>query len=677
MPASSVIASTRAVVLSCAPPDAGAARRIGEALREAGFEVWFGQVGSPGEAPEPLVRQRIQECALFMPIVSPHTKASPREEFRREWRLADERARLMERQTPFIIPVAIDGERDADAHYPESFHKAPWLRWVEGEAPASFCARLGALLEEGGTGAARRATHPPGATPVRDQAAPPRRPGEVRRWIGPGAAVLLLVALVSVQPWRQARRDLAESGTEAGIGAGIGGAGAAPENSIAVLPLVDLGDRPGEDFLTDGLSEEVIDRLARIPNLDVAGRASSFSFKGANQNIPVIEQQLQVAHVLAGSLRRSGDRLHVTVELMRAGSDHAQWSATYDREIRDLWAMEDDIARTVAGELKLGPAPRPRAANSRGTPDGEAHEQYLIGRELQRRGGSDDWRLSIASLRKATVLDPGYAAAFAALAYSEASVADLAADAAELQRADSDAAQAVTLAPDAPDGYAVRGYIRTFLTWEWPGAEVDLERAHALQPGDSDTLSNLAALLARLGRLPQAIGLAKRAVELDPRSTLVWVRLGRYLTANAQYAAADAAIRRALALQADNPSALVELGTLRLVEHNAPEALAAFRRIRGEDGITGVAMAQYSLGQRSASNQALVEAIARHAAGMTYEIAKVYAWRGEKDLAFEWMEQAFRQHDAGLCFLKFDPLLDALRHDPRFAALLREMNLPD
>ena len=433
----------------------------------------------------------------------------------------------------------------------------------------------------------------------------------VRRWIGPAAAVLLLVALLSVQPWRQARRDLdAEPGP-------VVGAGAAPENSIAVLPLVDLSDRKGDDFLPDGLSAEVIDRLARIPNLDVAGRASSFTFKGANQNIAVIEQQLQVAHVLAGSVRRSGDRLHVTVELMRAGNDQALWS------------------------------------------------------------GSDDWRLSIAPLRKATALDPGYAAAFAALAYSEASVADLAADAAELQRADNDAAQAVRLAPDAPDGYAVRGYIRTFLTWEWAGAEADLERALALEPGDSDALSNHAALLARLGRLPEAIGLAKRAVELDPLSILVWVRLGRYLTANAQYAAADAVIRRALALQGDNSSALVELGTLRLVEHNAPEALAAFRRIHGEDGLAGVAMAQFALRQRSASNQALVEAIARHAAGMTYEIAQVYAWRGEKDLAFEWMEQAFRQHDAGLCFLKFDPLLDSIRHDPRFTAMLREMNLPD
>ncbi len=501
----------------------------------------------------------------------------------------------------------------------------------------------------------------------------PRTPGATRRWIGPAAAVLLLVALLSAQPWRQARRDLAEPGT--GIGAGA--AGAARENSIAVLPLVDLSDRKGEDFLTDGLSEEVIDRLARIPNLDVAGRASSFSFKGVNQSIPVVELQLQVAHVLAGSLSRSGDRLHVTVELMHAGSDRALWSGTYDREIKDLWAVEDDIARSVTGELKLGPAPRLRVASSRETPDGEAHEQYLIGRELQRRGGSDDWRLSIAALRKATALDPRYAAAFGALAYSEAGVADLAADAAELQRAETDAAQAVTLAPEAPEGYAVRGYIRTFLTWEWAGAEADLEKALALEPGDSDALSNHAALLARLGRLPEAIGLAKRAVELDPLSTLVWVRLGRYLTANAQYAAADAAIRRALALQADNPSALVELGRLRLVERNAPEALAAFRRIHGDDGLTGVAMAQYSLGRRGASNQALVEVIARHAAGMTYEIAKVYAWRGEKDLAFEWMEQAFRQHDAGLCFLKFDPLLDTIRHDPRFPALLREMNLPD
>ena len=492
----------------------------------------------------------------------------------------------------------------------------------------------------------------------------------VRRWIGPAAAVLLLVALLSVQPWRQARRDLdAEPGP-------VVGAGAAPENSIAVLPLVDLSDRKGDDFLPDGLSAEVIDRLARIPNLDVAGRASSFTFKGANQNIAVIEQQLQVAHVLAGSVRRSGDRLHVTVELMRAGNDQALWSGTFDPEIKDLSAVEDDIARTVAGELKLEPA-RPRVGSSRGAPGGEAHEQYLIVRELQRRGGSDDWRLSIAPLRKATALDPGYAAAFAALAYSEASVADLAADAAELQRADNDAAQAVRLAPDAPDGYAVRGYIRTFLTWEWAGAEADLERALALEPGDSDALSNHAALLARLGRLPEAIGLAKRAVELDPLSILVWVRLGRYLTANAQYAAADAVIRRALALQGDNSSALVELGTLRLVEHNAPEALAAFRRIHGEDGLAGVAMAQFALRQRSASNQALVEAIARHAAGMTYEIAQVYAWRGEKDLAFEWMEQAFRQHDAGLCFLKFDPLLDSIRHDPRFTAMLREMNLPD
>jgi tetratricopeptide (TPR) repeat protein len=302
-----------------------------------------------------------------------------------------------------------------------------------------------------------------------------------------------------------------------------------------------------------------------------------------------------------------------------------------------------------------------------------------MGRALQRRDSGDaDWRRSIGPLRKAIALDPDYGAAYAALAYSEASIADMDEDPVQLERAVADADKAVLLAPDQADGYSVRGYLRIYYTWDWMRAQGDLEKALALDATNSEVQRNYAALMATLGRLPEAIGAARKSVEFDPLSTIAWVRLGRYLTANAQYAAADAALRRALALQPDNPSALIELGTLRLAEDNAPEALATFLRVdRNAQRSTDIAMAQYSQGATDASERAVASSIAKHANTMAYQIAEVYAWRGQSDAAFEWLERAYKQRDPGLCYLKFDPLLDAIRHDARYAVLLRELKLPE
>lgn len=673
----------QAVLLSCASQDAEAAGRIAAALSGTGVEVWFDRREPCGEAWESTLRWRIQDCALFLPVVSAGSQCCLEGDFRLEWRLADERARQIGDAKAFIVPIAIDDTAAAEANLPPSFKRVPWLQALNGEVPAAFGAHIAALLAGAGTGKAaledkrhtvlgdeRHTTRTPregAAVPVQDDA------GGSGGWIGPVAAAVFLVAMLVLQPWHRAGRDL-ESGPGREAGSGID---AAPRESVAVLPFVDASEKRDQSYLSVGMTEEIIDRLTRIPGLDVAGRTSSFIFTGAAGSPAAIAQQLHVSHLIVGSVRRSGNRLHVAVQLNRAADGHLLWSETYDPQFKQAFAVEDDIAQAVAAALTFNAPPRPRPAISRHTAESDAEEQYMIGRELQRRGKSDDWTVSLVPLRRAIALDPAYAAAYAALAYSEASIAEIDPDPLQVQRAEADAAQAVALAPDAPDGYAARAYIRTYLTWEWAGAGADIERALALDPGDSELLENRAALLARLGRLPEAIGAARRSAELDPLSVAVWLRLGRYLTANAQYAAADAAIRRALALQPDNPNALNDLGTLRLVESNASEALAAFRRINGKDGLAGIAMAEHSLGQVGASNQALVEAIARYAGVMAYQIAEVYAWRGQRDLAFEWMDQAYRQHDAGLCFLKFDPLLDSLRHDPRFQALLREMKLPE
>jgi serine/threonine-protein kinase len=326
----------------------------------------------------------------------------------------------------------------------------------------------------------------------------------------------------------------------------------------------------------------------------------------------------------------------------------------------------------AALRLKLGSVPQATAQRTSNT---EAYNEYLLGRQFHNRGSR---RQELEAFRKAVALDPHYAAAYASLAIAELYVADQTGDTAGNQRAMEAADKAVALAPGEADNYAARGYLRDTIGWDWSGAQADLAKALALDPGSGAVQRRNALLLASVGRLPEAIAHSKKDAELDPLSNPAWEALGRFLFSNGDLAAADDAIRRGLAINPESVLGLNNLGTLQLLNRHAGEALATFGKI--DDAafrLAGVAMSEHSLGRVKESQQAFDELRAKFAQEAAEQIAEVYAWRGEKDQAFEWLERAYQQRDGGLATIKYDPLLASLRGDVRYRALLKKMKLPE
>jgi TolB-like protein/Tfp pilus assembly protein PilF len=675
-----VTESSHAVFLSYASQDAEAAQRICEALRAAGIEVWFDQSElRGGDVWDRQIRKQIHDCALFIPIISATTQGRLEGYFRREWRMAVDRTHDMADAKPFLVPVVIDSTKDQDAEVPDYFRAVHWSRLPGGDTPPSFVERVSRLLSPE---AAHQTAEARSLAAASQTAAAPRQPAPGPPETRQMQRVLLVIAAVAIigvgyfaldKLWLRKRSAV---GAQASVSAGQTGApvqSAIPEKSIAVLPFVDMSEKHDEEYFSDGLSEELIDLLAKVPDLRVPARTSSFFFKGKSEDIAAIAQKLRVANVLEGSVRKAANTVRVTAQLIRADNGYHLWSETYDRDLKDVFKVQDEIAGAVVSALKLKLAPGQEVYSSHRTSIPEAYNQYLLGRQFFERFNSDGFRRAVNAYRKAVELDPHYAAAYAELALAQFFASNNT-DTTEHQRALESADKAVQLAPDEADGYSARELVRLWVSWDWAGAQADSDMALALAPGDSRVQRHTAVLMRALGRLPEAIAAARKATEFDPLSSTAWMVLSDSLTVNRQFAAAHEAIRRALEIQPESTSALDSLGTLQLLEGKALEALATFRQKKDEGG---VAMAEHTLGHANESQQALGQLIAKHAQDAPADIAHVYAWLGERDQAFDWLDRAYRQHDTNLAEIKADLLLNSLLGDPRYKALLRKMNLPE
>jgi TolB-like protein/DNA-binding winged helix-turn-helix (wHTH) protein len=447
------------------------------------------------------------------------------------------------------------------------------------------------------------------------------------------------------------------------------------DKSIAVLPFVDMSAAHDQGYFADGLSEEVLDQLTRVPGLQVIARTSSFSFRGSSADVPTIARRLNVAHVLEGSVRRSGDHLRITTQLIRADTGVHLWSETYERELRDVFEVQDEIAAAVVAALRLQLLPA-RAADTPRTTSMVAYNEYLLGRESQNRGTAEGYRQAADAYRRAIALDAGYAPAYAGLALADIVVADENGSTRDrLGPALAAADRAIALGPERADGYSARGYLRYAYAWDWRGAQSDFYKALAREPGDSTHWRRYADLLASTGRLREAIAAGRKATALDPLSAPGWGNLGMYLAAYGDHPAAERALRRALELAPDSPFAINALATLRLLQGRPEEALQLFQRIN-LDGfrLTGTAMAEHSLGHERESRRALDTAV-RSPDGWAYELAEAYAWRGEHARALEWLERACAQRDPGVTTILVDPLLGDVRRESRYTALVQQMSL--
>jgi len=490
-------------------------------------------------------------------------------------------------------------------------------------------------------------------------------------------AVIAALLLGTSALWRRSDGNIASA--PAGVTTPSAVPIAPPQHSVAVLPFVDMSEKKDQEYFSDGLAQELIEHLGRTPGLKVIARTSSFAFKGKSDEITTIAAKLRVANVLEGSVRRSGDHLRVTTELISADSGQSLWSETFDREFKDVFAIQDEIASAVVSALKLKLSGGPVAAAApHGTTNPEAFNAYLQGRQFFLQANTvAEFRQATEAYQKAINLDPRYADAYADLAMSEYRVADQTGDHAIEKQAAQAADKAVDLDPGLAYGYAIRGFLRAQQHYDWAGAESDFKHALALEPTNSRVLQHYAILLMYVGRTNEAVAMLRNAVELDPLSSSYWQQLGRTLEASREYPAAYDAFHHAQTITPRDRFTNWNLGRLQLIDGQAQEALATFQS--NPDEIfrnTGVALAEHTLGDTKASQQALDSLIAAAAGEAAYQIAEVYAWRGEKDKAFEWLERAHRQQDGGLVSTKADLLLASLRSDPRYLAMLRKLNFP-
>jgi len=458
---------------------------------------------------------------------------------------------------------------------------------------------------------------------------------------------------------------------------GAGDVATAP--SIAVLPLVNLSSDKEQEYFSDGLTEELLNLLAKVPGLHVAARTSAFAFKGKNVKMSEIGQELGVATLLEGSVRKSGDQVRITTQLINAGDGYHLWSETYDRKLTDIFAVQDEIARAVVGALKLKLLPA--AHEERRTVNPEAHNQYLLGRAFLARGSGDAYGRAVQALRKSVDLDPGYAPAWADLAWALFWEADQGAADPKvgwLPKAEAAAEKAIALAPSLADGYAVRGGLRWAILHDWAGAQADLEHARTLNPGGPAILQQNGSLLGALGRLPESIAFLQQAALLDPLSADIKMRLSEIYLGAGRLDLSEEAATRALEISPEHGRAARDLGFAMLLQNRLPEARAAFHRSSNPLFVgMGDVMVEHTLGHAAESRRALDGILAQpNVLSGSYQVAQAYAWRSETDRAFEWLERAVEQRDAGLTHLKSDPLLRGIRGDPRFTALLKKMNLP-
>ncbi len=463
--------------------------------------------------------------------------------------------------------------------------------------------------------------------------------------------------------------------------------------SIAVLPFVNRSRDADDEYFSDGLADELLNVLAKIRGLRVAARTSSFRFKGTNPTIAEVGNALNVATVLEGSVRKSGNRARISVQLVKVADGYQLWSETYDRALDDIFAVQDDIAGSVVKELRatlLGEDADSetsggvrdelaRAALGRGR-NAEAHRLCLQARHFLDRRTREDVAMGIRRLQEALALDPENALAWAELggAYSTEATVGWVPLAAGSDRARQAVVRALELEPDLAEGHAEMAGIQIFHDWDWRGAEASSRRALQLAPGNALALRRAGMVALIMGRIDEALRLTRIGVEQDPLSAAAYSHLGMALHAAERLAEAEAACRRGLELAPNRNGMQAALAEFLLMRGRPEEALAeAMKERNAESRLWALAIVHFAMGRPRESDEALRELCASYAESGAYQIAEVHAARGEPDAAFEWLERAFAQRDAGMSGIKGTPRFRLLHADPRWGVLLARLGLAD
>ena len=446
----------------------------------------------------------------------------------------------------------------------------------------------------------------------------------------------------------------------------------AQAKSIAVLPFMNMSGDATQDYFSDGISEELLNLLAQIPQLKVAARTSSFSFKGKEVEIPEIGRRLNVSHVLEGSVRKSGNQVRITAQLVQTADGFHEWSQTYDRTLDDVFTIQDEIAADVVKQLKvtlLGEAPRTR------TTDPQAYALFLQGRDLARQMRPRSYDVSDSLYRRALEIDSTYAPAWVGLSsnyVNEISFGSM--QSAEGFRLSKRAAlNALTYDPDNGLAYSRLGVIEMWSDNDLSAAAKSFERALTLDPNNATLLMNTSQFLVTIDRPRDAIAVLKAASTLDPVNVNVIANLGGVQVCTGAFDDGIANMRTALALSPTQAVLHYQIGLALMEKGDPTAALEEIEKEHEEFRRIGLPLVYHALGRKADSDSALADLIAKDGDASAYNVANAYAFRGEKDLAFKWLDHAYELHDPGLANVTFDTLFKNLHSDPRWQAFLEKI----
>ena len=452
------------------------------------------------------------------------------------------------------------------------------------------------------------------------------------------------------------------------------------QKSIAVLPLLNESGDPGDEYFSDGLSEELIAALARIKGLKVIGRSSSFHFKDKKEDSKTIGKKLGVSTLLEGTVRKQGDQVRIVAELVKAADGSELWSRTFDRELKDIFAVQAEIAGAVATSLELTLLGTDDTSTTNiSTSSVEAHNAYLQGHFYFQRRNLEDYRMAVGFFDQATRLDPDYALAYAERSEAWAWIGDLSS---EQQKeawaaAGRDAEKAVAIDPDLAEAHAALGWVRFYIEWKFAEGLADLRRAQQLSPWNPTANDLMARVVVYLRQFEEAEKLARQAIELDPLAYQPRTSLARVLFTEGKLDEAEASGRMGVELQ-PTAAGCRRWQVFVAIQRGDGAAALCEAQLEPNEGYRRfeLALAQHTRGDRPAADAALGDLVAKDRNFLAYQIAEVHAWRGERDKAFEWLEIALDHHDTGMLSLLIDPLMRGLRHDARYNDLVAKIDLP-
>jgi TolB-like protein/Flp pilus assembly protein TadD len=660
-----------------------AAQRICEALRAAGIEVWFDQSElRGGEVWDQRIRRQINDCALFIPIISTNTASRREGYFRLEWDLADQRTHMMARDRPFIVPVCLDATPGAGTDVPDSFRRVQWTRLRGGETPPAFVELVHRL-------ASPASPYPPAATAAVSGAIPPMS-DPLRSWskrILPAIAAMVIAGILAyfaIDKFWVSKHSASPAALPAAPANTTPTAFAPPPHSVAVLPFVNMSADKEQEYFSDGLTEEILNSLVRISELQVSARTSAFSFRGKDVKIGTIARELNVGSILEGSVRRSGNTIRVTAQLSNAVTGFHLWSQTYDRDLSDVLRLQTEIANAVANALKvtlLGDVAAKIEVG--GTRNPASLDWYLrASKAFSTAHNTAALQSAVAAYSEAIRQDPRFALAFAGR--SEALNRDasewLSGAAAREQhgKALADARQGIELAPELAEAHLALGTVLEEGFLDFGQAAKEYIRAMELAPGNARALQSYGSIAVNAGRTESGLAAIRHAIALDPLNTRIRSKLGEAYWSTRQYDQSLAAFNEVIALDPEWSRArawrgfsyyeLGDFGTARSgCEEQSDNAFIPLC----------LALVYWKLGRQADAKALLAKHQATWGDVASYQYAEIYAQWGDAAKAREWLATAVRVRDPGLTWLKTDPFLDPVRKEFWFKEIEQHLTFPN